>query len=371
MQLLDRTVRAILPPSDTVRKQARERLEQLTMPHWALGRLMDLAEDLAAMTGSLRPPVARKAVVVMAADHGVTAEGVSLYPAEVTPQMVHNFVRGGAGINALADLAQAKVVVVDMGVAADLGSLVAEGRIRDRKIRAGTSNLAQGPAMSRSEAIAALEAGIALADELGRDHDVLATGDMGIGNTTASAAILAALTGLSAAEAAGRGTGIDEDRLRLKVGVIQRALEINRPDPADPLDVLAKVGGFEIGGLAGLILGCAARKKPVVIDGFISSAGALIAQALSPVSVGYMIAGHCSQENGHKAMLARLGKKPLLDLGLRLGEGTGAALALPLVEAAQRILTRVATFAEAAVSGPVDAEDPALAKARGESGSAP
>lgn len=353
MQLLDKTLGTISSPPEDIRRQARERLGQLTMPHWALGRLMDLAEDLAAMTGTLKPPVARKAVVVMAADHGVAREGVSLYPAEVTPQMVYNFVRGGAGINALAGLSQAKVVVVDMGVAADLRPLAAEGRILDRKIRPGTSNLAEGPAMSRSEAILAVESGIAVAELLCPDHDLLATGDMGIGNTTASAAILAALTGIPVAEATGRGTGIDEERLRHKVGVIERALRLNRPDPQDPIDVLAKVGGFEIGGLAGFILGCAARRKPVLIDGFISTAGALIAQGLSPTAAAYMIAAHGSAEPGHKAMLARLGKRPLLDLGLRLGEGTGAALAMPLVEAAQRILTRVATFAEAAVSGPV------------------
>jgi nicotinate-nucleotide--dimethylbenzimidazole phosphoribosyltransferase len=352
MELLKQTLQAITPPDTRIRLQARERLGQLTMPHWALGRLMDLAEDLAAMGGTLKPAVTRKVVVVMAADHGVTREGVSLYPSEVTPQMVHNFVLGGAGINALAELAQATVVVVDMGVAADLSPLALEGRILDRKIRPGTANMAQGPAMSQSEALAAVEAGIAMAEKLSGDYDLFATGDMGIGNTTSSAAILAALSGCSVEMATGRGTGISDERFRHKVEVIKRALEINRPDASDPMDVLAKIGGLEIGGIAGFILGCAARKKPVIVDGFISSAGALIAQGLCPASTDYMIAGHCSAEAGHKEMLKRLGKKPLLDLDMRLGEGTGAVLAMNLVEASQRILTRIATFAEAAVSGP-------------------
>lgn len=352
MELLKKTLQAIEPPSIGIRSEARERLSRLTMPHWALGRLMDLAEDLAAINGSLKPVVARKVVMVMAADHGVTREGVSQYPSEVTPQMVHNFVRGGAAINALAELAHTKVVVVDMGVAADLSALAAEGAIMDKKVRMGTANMAQGPAMSRQEALSALETGIALADELSQTYDLFATGDMGIGNTTSSAAILAALTDFPVELATGRGTGIDDDRLRHKVAVIKKALEINRPDRSDPIDVLAKVGGLEIGAIAGFILGCAARKKPVVVDGFISTAGALLAQGLCPTSTEYMIAGHCSAETGHKEMLKRLNKKALLDLDMRLGEGTGAVLAMNLVEAAQRILTRVATFAEAAVSGP-------------------
>ena len=352
MELLQKTLAAILAPDADIRAQAHERLSQLTMPHWALGRLMDLAEDLAAMSGSLSPVVTKKVVVVMAADHGVTAEGVSQYPSEVTPQMVYNFVRGGAGINALADLAQAKVVVVDMGVAADLKLLATEGKIIDKKIRRGTANMAQGPAMLRSEAIASLEAGIVLANELAPVYDLLATGDMGIGNTTASAAILSSLTGYPVELATGRGTGIDSERLQYKITVIKKALEINRPDASDPIDVLTKVGGLEIGGIAGFILGCAANKKSVVVDGFISSAGAMIAKGLCSASTEYMIAGHCSVEPGHKEMLKWLNKKALLDLDMRLGEGTGAVLAMNLVEAAQRILTRVATFSEAAVSGP-------------------
>jgi nicotinate-nucleotide--dimethylbenzimidazole phosphoribosyltransferase len=325
-------------------------LDQLIMPHWALGKLMDLAMDLAGMTRSLRPAVARKTIVTMAGDHGVAAEGVSKYPQEVTPQMVHGFVGGMASINALARLAGARVVVVDMGVAADLSALAKAGKIIDKKVASGTKNIAAGPAMTRDQAIRAVEAGIGVVEELAETTDLVGTGDMGIANTTPSAAVAAALIGAPVAELTGRGTGIDDDQLRHKIAIVQKALAVNRPDASDPLDVLAKVGGFEIGGIAGVVLGAAARRKPVVIDGFISTAGALLAHALCPAAGDYMVAAHRSAEPGHQAMHARLGKEPLLDLGLRLGEGTGAALAMNLVEAASRILTEVATFEEAHVS---------------------
>jgi nicotinate-nucleotide--dimethylbenzimidazole phosphoribosyltransferase len=348
--LLDQTLRRIQPQDAAARAKAKARLDQLTMPHWALGRLMDLAIDLAGMTGSTRPPVARKAIVTLAGDHGVVAEGVSKYPQEVTPQMVHNFVAGGAGINALARLCGARVVVVDMGVAGDLGGLAAAGKIVSKRIAAGTRNMAKGPAMSRQEARRSIEAGIEVAEDLTAGVDVFGTGDMGIGNTTPSAAIVAAITGADVAKVTGRGTGIDDAQLKHKVAVIKRALRVNKPDSKDGLDVLAKVGGFEIGGIAGVILGAAANRKPVVIDGFISTAGALIAHALCPTATEYVIAAHRSAEVGHTLMQEHLGKKPLLDLALRLGEGTGAALAMNLVEAAVRVLTEVATFDEASVS---------------------
>ncbi len=351
MGLLESTVERIAPQDAAWRGRARERLEQLTMPHWALGRLMDLAEDLAGMTRSMASPVAGKTIVVMAGDHGVTEEGISAYPREVTPQMVHNFVAGGAGINALAQVSGARLVVVDMGIAGDLGALVEEGRVVSRRVGNGTQNMARGPAMSREEAVRCLEAGIEIAGELGDTTDLFGTGDMGIGNTTPSAAIAAAVTGQPVGQVTGRGTGIDDEGLAHKIEVIQKALELNRPDPADGVDVLAGVGGFEIGGIAGLILGAASLKKPVLIDGFISTAGALIAQTLAPDAADYMIAAHQSAEPGHALMLAHLGKRPLLDLDLRLGEGTGGALAMPLVEAAVRILTEVRTFEEASVSG--------------------
>jgi nicotinate-nucleotide--dimethylbenzimidazole phosphoribosyltransferase len=350
MSLLQQTISRIQPQDGAWRGKAKARLDQLTMPHWALGRLMDLAEDLAGMTRSIRPPVAGKTVVTMAGDHGVVAEGVSKYPAEVTPQMVHNFVNGGAGINALARVVGARVVVVDMGVAADFGDLVASGKIVSKKVAPGTANMAKGPAMSREQAVRSLEAGIEVARDLAPVTDVFGCGDMGIGNTTPSAAIAAAITGSLPAEVTGRGTGIDDAMLQHKVRVVQKALEVNRPNGSDGIDILAKVGGFEIGGIAGLILGAAALRKPMVIDGFISTAGALIAQKLAPASTDYMIAAHRSMELGHKVMHECLGKEPLLNLNMRLGEGTGAALAMGLVEAAARLLTDVSTFAEAAVS---------------------
>ncbi len=350
MNLLRATLARIVPQDADWRARAKARLDQLIMPHWALGRLMDLAMDLAGITRSMTPPVERKTIVTMAADHGVAAEGVSKYPQEVTAQMVLGFVGGMAGINALARLAGARVIVVDMGVAADLTPLVEAGNIVDKKVARGTGNIARGPAMSREQAVRAIEAGIEIVDQWADSTDVFGTGDMGIANTTPSTAVTAALTGLPVAELTGRGTGIDDAQLAKKIAVVEAALKVNQPDPSDALDVLAKVGGFEIGGIAGVVLGAAARQKPVVVDGFISTAGALLAQLLCPASAEYVIAAHRSAEQGHAAMHARLGKEPLLNLGLRLGEGTGAALAMHLVEAAQRILTEVATFDEAHVS---------------------
>ncbi len=350
MKLLESTIGRIAPVDGEARGRARARLEQLTMPYWALGRLMDLAEDLAGMTGSLKPPVARKTVVTMAGDHGVVQEGVSKYPSEVTPQMVYNFVQGGAGINALARLVGARVIVVDMGVAGDLGDLVREGKILSKRVAPGTRNFASGPAMSRDEARRSVEAGIEVALSLESSTDLFGTGDMGIGNTTPSSAIVSLFSGSSVADVTGKGTGLDDAQRLHKIETIEKAIALNRPDPKDALDVLAKVGGFEIGGIAGLILGAASLKKPVLVDGFISTAGALVAARLAPAACGYMIASHRSMEQGHRIALDCLGKKPLLDLDMRLGEGTGSALAMNLAEAAVRILTEVATFDEAAVS---------------------
>lgn len=348
---LEATFREIYPQDTTFRNQAKARLDQLTMPHWALGDLMDLAVDLAGMTRSLSPPVQRKKVVVMAGDHGVTAEGVSKYPSEVTAQMIYNFVNGGAGINALARQAGAEVVVVDMGATADLNELVREKKIISKKIGKGTDNMAKGPAMARTNAVLAIEAGIQVAEQLGPEVDVFGTGDMGIGNTTPSAAIASVLTGNKVADVTGRGTGIDDAQLEHKIKVIEQAIYENQPDPKDGIDVLAKVGGFEIGGIAGLIIGAAAQRKPVVVDGFISTAGALIAYSLEPFVRDYIICAHRSVEQGHRLMHEKLRLKPMLDLNLRLGEGTGAALAMNLVEAAVHILTDVATFEEAGVTG--------------------
>lgn len=350
MSLLHDTIAGIGGQDQEARSRAKGRLDRLTMPHWALGRLLDLALDLAGMTGSLQPKVERRLIVTMAGDHGVADEGVSAFPREVTGQMVANIAAGGAGINALAQVAGARVQVVDMGAACDLSSLADSGRILSRRIAPGTANMATGAAMSREQAVRSLEAGIGIAQTFAADTDLFGTGEMGIANTTPSSAIVALLTGATVEQATGCGTGIDDERRKHKVAVIERALQANLPEPGDGLDVLAKVGGFEIGGLAGMILGAAALRKPVIIDGFISTAAALIAQSLAPASVDYMIAAHHSIEQGHRLALARLGKKPLLDLDFRLGEGTGAALAMNLVEGAQRILTEMATFEEAAVS---------------------
>ena len=330
------------------RAAALDRQNSLTKPPGSLGRLEELSIQLAAATGSARPSVARKAVIVMAADHGVAAEGVSAYPAEVTPQMVLNFVRGGAAINVLARQASTRVIVVDIGVASNLEP---QRGLRLRKIARGTQNIVRGPAMTLSQAETAIAEGIDVVQaEIANGLDLVATGDMGIGNTTASAAIVAALTGQPVAQVTGRGTGVDDAGLARKIAVVERALAVNKPNPKDALDVLIKVGGFEIGGLAGVIIGAAAKRVPVVIDGFISGAAALIAVGLCPDVRPYLIAAHQSVEVGHHAALDHLDLKPLLDLNLRLGEGTGAVLAFHLVEAAARILDEMATFAEAGVS---------------------
>jgi len=328
---------------------AQARLDQLTKPLGSLGRLEALARQLAGITRTLRPSVSRKVIVTIAADHGVAREGVSAYPQAVTGQMVYNFLRGGAGINVLARHVGARVVVVDMGVAIDL---TRHPDLVVKKIGYGTRNLVNGPAMTNDEARRAIEAGREIvACEIERGADMVGTGDMGIGNTTASSAITAAITGQPVKLVTGRGTGIGDAIYEKKLAVIQRALDVNHPDPADPLEVLAKVGGFEIAGLVGVILGGAVARRPVVIDGFISGAAALIATALEPRVHSYLIASHRSQEPGHQIILEQLGLQPLLDLDLRLGEGTGGALAMSLVDAACKVLNEMATFEEAAVSG--------------------
>lgn len=345
---LDELIRKIRPLDRQAMQQARLRQDTLTKPLGSLGRLEELSIQMAGIQARRLPGIAHKAVIVMAGDHGVVAEGVSAYPQEVTSQMVQNFLAGGAAINVLARQAGARVVVVDMGVAAELP---AHPDLRAAKIAPGTANIARGPAMSVRQALQALLAGAAIVVEQARlGLDVLATGDMGIGNTTPSAAIAAAVLGKDPDEIAGRGTGVDEAGLQRKVGAIRRALQVNQPDPNDGLDLLAKVGGFEIGGLAGAILAAAAERKAVIVDGFISTAAAMIAALLAPEVRGYLIAAHSSRELGHHLMMDWLGLEPLLDLRMRLGEGTGAALAMSLVEAACRVLSEMATFDEAGVS---------------------
>lgn len=348
MSVLDEVRARIAPPDEAVAALTQRLLDDKTKPRRSLGRLEEIACRVAAMRGTERPEMPEKAIVVMAADHGVAAEGVSAYPQEVTRQMVLSFVRGGAAINVLARQAGARLVVVDMGVAGDLDA--APGLLA-RRIAAGTRNLAVGPAMSRDEAVCALETGVTLARELvASGVTLIGTGEMGIANTTAASALAAVLTGCPVADVTGRGTGVDDAAWRRKVGVIERAIACNRPDADDALDVLAKLGGFEIAGLAGLILGAAAARVPVMLDGVITGAAGLLAVRLAPGAAGYLLASHLSVEPAHAPLLAALGLAPLLDLGLRLGEGTGAALALGLVDAALRILHEMASFADAGVA---------------------
>jgi nicotinate-nucleotide--dimethylbenzimidazole phosphoribosyltransferase len=350
--LLERTVAAIAEPDAAAGSAVQERLDQKTKPRGSLGGLERLAVRIASIQRTPEPSLGTPVVVVCAADHGVAAEGVSAYPSTVTRQMLLNFAAGGAAINVLARAVGARVVVVDMGVREPLPDL--EG-LRSARIGPGTASFVAGPAMSRADAVAAIETGIALARELASDATgqpvpLLGLGEMGIGNTTSASALTAAFTGADPAEVTGRGTGIDDAALARKIEVIRQALAVNCPDASDPLGVLAKLGGFEIAGLAGVALGGAAARVPVVIDGFIASAAALVAVRLCAHVRDYLIAAHRSVEIGHARLLAELGTRPLLDLELRLGEGTGAALAMPIVESSLRILREMATFGSAGVS---------------------
>jgi nicotinate-nucleotide--dimethylbenzimidazole phosphoribosyltransferase len=332
-------------------EEARIRQDGLTKPQGALGDLESLSIQVAGIRQHPRPRIGRKVIFTLAADHGIAREGVSAYPSEVTNQMVRNFLSGGAGINVLARLVGADVLVADLGIASPP---ISRPGLKQRKVSAGTRSMVQGPAMTREEAVRSIEAGIELMEEeLGRGIDLLGTGDMGIGNTTPSSAITAVMTGTDVALVTGRGAGLDDEGLKRKEEMIRKAISVNRPDPGDPLDVLSKVGGFEIGGIAGIILAGAKNRIPVVLDGFISGAAALIANRLSPLVKPYLIASHQSAEKGHGRILEYLGLKPLLNLGLRLGEGTGAALGIFLVEASLRLLDEMATFAEAGVSGKI------------------
>lgn len=333
-------------------QKTQERLDSLTKPLGSLGRLEELAKQVVGITRKENPLLKNKVIFTLAGDHGVTEEKISAYPKEVTAQMVYNFLKGGAGINVLARHIGARVIVVDMGVTEKIKSQKSKIKnFKDRKINLGTKNFTQGPAMSRAEAIKSIETGIKLVEEeLSCGIDIIGTGDMGIGNTTASTAISAAIINKSLEELTGRGTGIDEVMLKNKIETIKMALKINKPDASDAIDVLSKVGGFEIGGLVGIILAGSAKGIPVVIDGFISGAASLLAYKLEPKIKHYVIPSHCSQERGHRIILNHLGLKPLLDLEMRLGEGTGACLGINLVEAAVKILTQMATFKEAAVS---------------------
>ncbi|MHB1347997.1 MAG: nicotinate-nucleotide--dimethylbenzimidazole phosphoribosyltransferase [Candidatus Humimicrobiaceae bacterium] len=327
---------------------AQDKLDNLTKPVGSLGRLEELAKQIAGITCNLCPVLDKKYIFTMAADHGVVAEGISAYPSEVTPQMVYNFLNGGAGINVLSKHIGAKVIVVDMGVAVDLEK---NKDLIIKKIGYGTKNMAEGPAMTLSDAAASVIAGIEIAQEYAADGaKIIGTGDMGIGNTTSSSAIVSVISGADVQTVTGYGTGLDDEGLIHKIKIIEKSIAVNNPDKNDGLDILSKIGGFEIGGIAGLIIGSASMKIPVVIDGFISGAAALIAQKICPKSREYMIASHQSVEKGHRIVMETLGIKPLFNLDMRLGEGTGAALGISIAEASVKIMNEMATFKEAGVS---------------------
>src|SRR5437870_2200017 len=333
------------PPADAF-AEAQRHLDSLTKPPGSLGRLEEIAARLAVLRGGT-PRVERPVIFTFAADHGVVEEGVSAYPQVVTAQMVENFLHGGAGVNVLARQAGARVVVADLGVATPLS---ARAGLVSRRVADGTRNIARGPAMTREQAVAAIEVGAELAEAVIADGaDLLGLGEMGIGNTTAASAVTAAITGAPVEAVTGRGTGIDDATWRRKVEVVGRALARNRPDRADGLDVLASVGGFEIGGLAGVALAGAAHRVPVALDGFVATAAGLIAVAIAPAAPHFLFASHRSVEPGHAVALGHLGLEPYLDLGMRLGEGTGAALFVHLARAAARIYTEMATFKSAGV----------------------
>ncbi|WP_447968415.1 nicotinate-nucleotide--dimethylbenzimidazole phosphoribosyltransferase [Nitrospira sp. M1] len=345
--MIERTMKPILPLDPRLLVHAQSKLDRLTKPRGSLGRLEELAAQYVAISGEENPSCPKARVLTLAADHGVVAEGVSAYPSSVTAQMVANFLNGGAAINVLARQVGADMQVVDMGVAGNLDHLIG---LVSKKIGPGTKNMVMGPAMSRDEAIRSVEIGIELVEQAVADGvGVVATGEMGIGNTTSSAAITAVMTGQPISRITGRGTGVDDEGLTRKRRVIEQALRINDPQAGDAFDVLSKVGGFEIGGLVGVMLGGAACRIPVVLDGFIAGAAALLAVTLAPTCREYLIASHQSAEDGHGVVLEHLRLQPLLDLQLRLGEGTGACLAIGLLQSSLLLMTQMATFDTAGV----------------------
>lgn len=351
--MIQKTIKKIKPLKDEFVVMAEARLNALTKPPGSLGRLEEFAKKLVTITKKTMPVLDKKVIFTFAGDHGVVVEGVSAYPKDVTKQMVFNFLKGGAGINVLAKHAGAEVVVIDIGVDYDFKDITSNSDIHFlvKKIVRGTKNIRKEPAMTKNEAIKCIDTGINLAEDYAnKGYSIFGTGDMGIGNTTPSSAVAAVLTRKQVSEITGRGTGISDEALKNKIRVIEDAISINKPDPSDPIDVLSKVGGTEIGGIAGLIIGAAANKIPVIIDGFISTAGALIAYSLENKTKDYMFSSHKSAEIGHKTMLDIIGLEPILDFNLRLGEGTGAALAMLMIEAALKIYKEMATFTEAGVS---------------------
>ncbi len=355
--MLENIIAKIRPLDREAMTAAKAHQDQLAIPLGSLGRLHEFGIRMAGITGDPRPKIEDLAVITMAGDHGVAQQGVSRFPQAVTREMVANFARGGAGVNVLSRHVGARLTVVDIGVAGPklTPNLKEDKMVRylSRNIAPGTHDISRGPAMSRKQAFCALETGIdVFMQEKDRGLDAVGTGDMGIANTTPSSAIGAVILGISPGWVVNRGTGIDDDALENKVRMVTRAIEINQPNPNDPLDILAKVGGFEIGGIAGVILGACAHRTPVVVDGFISTAAALLATKFHPEVKNYLFAGHQSAVEGHRRMLNAMALAPIVDLGMRLGEGTGAALGLSVLAAASKVAREMLTFEEAAVSGP-------------------
>ncbi len=353
MSLLNETIESIRETlHEDALNAAKDRLANQAKPAGSLGIMEDISARLAAIKGTIDVKLDNKRIVTCAGDHGVVEEGVSLFPSEVTPQMVYNFANKGASVNVIGNHAGAIVKAADLGVNHDFDPNLP---IFHKKIRHGTANFTKEPAMTRDEAIKSIEAGIEIVNELDREMpvDLLGTGDMGIGNTTPSSAIIAAFSGIPVEKLTGRGTGIDDTALANKIAVIEKGLSLHKPAPNDPIDVLSKVGGLEIGGLAGLVIGAAAKGIPVICDGLISTAGALIACELAPAAKKYLFASHKSVEIGHVYMHERLGLTPLIDLKFRLGEGTGAAVCMELLDLSTRILADIKTFEEVGI---VDAQ---------------
>lgn len=344
--MLEKTIAHIEELDHRAQKEAQNRLDNLTKPPGSLGKLEKIVVQLAGITGKVLPEVNNKTHIVMVADHGIVEEGVSAFPQNVTQKMVKNFINGGAAINVLSEQIGADLKVVDIGMKSD----VPNKEVLSRKVKRGTDNFARGPAMSKKEALTALETGIEITQKcINQGCNLIGTGEMGIGNTSPSSAILAALTDFDLQEIVGPGTGLDPEKVKQKAEIIARGLEVNQPDPHEALDVLAKVGGLEIAGMAGCMLGAAAGRTPVLIDGFISGAAALIAYKLEPGVSDYLIPSHISAEPGHIKIYELLGLNPYLDLEMRLGEGTGAVLAMGIVESATKIIREMATFSEAGI----------------------
>ena len=349
MSTLQQTLNAISPVNRSIAPAIQAHLDDLTKPQGSLGRLEEIAMRYALATATVKPRPGKCRIYCFAGDHGVASEGVSAFPKEVTPQMVFNMLAGGAAINVFARHAGAELKVVDMGVDADFSD---SPNLLKHKVARGTANIAVGPAMTKSQTIQALETGIALATQAASEGiTLLGTGEMGIANTTPATALFAAYLGLKPATITGRGTGVDDARLQHKISVIEKAIAINQASLTDPLSILSALGGFEIAGIAGLVLGGAAKRVPVVVDGFISTAGALAAIKLQPAVADYVFFSHLSEEAGHRVVMNAIGSKPILDLNMRLGEGTGGALAMTIIQAALKMMTEMATFSSAHVSG--------------------